>query len=230
MVRLTQLFWAISVATGAVRDRFGNKLQLRTYSSHIIEAETTVQLRNLPENKEGYAIIWTGVQDAANEVIVQGMASNVGFECSGTSEQWCVFATGNLGISFAEGQRQKFAPGFALTPGPSYKVRYKFDEKKGQIDLTLTSEDGALSTSTISMQRGKPTVWLMEELAVLSFNGEVSEHSFVNTTIVLAAPDAKFSATRPFDRGVSGEWSTTDDKTFTAPKLTVASFNFTGSG
>lgn len=125
MVRFTQLFWAISVATGAVGDRFGNKLQLRTYSSHIIEAETTVQLRNLPENKEGYAIIWTGLQDAANEVIVQGMASNVGFECGGTSEQWCVVATGNLGISFPEGQRQKYAQGFALTPGPSYKIRCK---------------------------------------------------------------------------------------------------------
>ncbi|KAH0370471.1 hypothetical protein KCU65_g2521, partial [Aureobasidium melanogenum] len=230
MVKLAQLFWAISVVTGAVADRFGNKINLRTYSTHIVDAETTVQLGNLPENKEGYAIIWTGLQDAANEVIVQGTASNVGSGCGGTSEQWCVFATGNLGIHFPEGQRRKYAPGFPLTPGPSYKIQYKFDEKKGQIDLTVTSEDGALSTSTISMQSGKPTVWMMDESALLSFNGEVSEHSFVNTTIVLAAPDAKFSTTRPFDRGVSGEWFTTDDKTFTAPKLTVASFNSTGSG
>ncbi|KAG9760575.1 hypothetical protein KCU73_g2818, partial [Aureobasidium melanogenum] len=132
MVKLSQLFWAISVATGAGADRFGNSLHL-----------------------------------------------------------------------------------------------HKFDEEKGQIDLTVTSEDGALSTSTMLMQSGKPTVWQMKESALLSFKGEVYEYSFINTTIVLAAPDAKLSKTRPFDRGVSGEWFTTDDKTFTAPKLTVAEFNFT---
>lgn len=106
-------------------------------------------------------------------------------------------------------------------------VTDKFDEEKGQIDLSMSLEGEVASNSTISMPASKPTGWLIVESALLQFTGKVHEHSFVNTTIVLAAPDPEFSRVRRIDHGVSGEWFTTDNKTFTAPKLTVAEFNFT---
>ena len=61
---------------------------------------------------------------------------------------------------------------------------------------------------------------------MLDFTGKIREHSFVNTTIVLAAPDPESSRVRRIDRGVYGEWFTTDNKTFTVPKLTVAESDF----
>lgn len=122
MVKLAQLFWTIFVATGAVADRFGNVLELRTNSSYLVEAETTVFLPELPESHEPYAIIWTALEDLEEDVLVQATGVNNGPGCGGSSEQWCIFASVNLGNSFPEEKRELFAPGFAMTPGPSYKI------------------------------------------------------------------------------------------------------------
>lgn len=55
-------------------------------------------------------------------MLVQATGVNNGPGCGGSSEQWCIFASVNLGNGFPEEKREIFAPGFAMTPGPSYKI------------------------------------------------------------------------------------------------------------
>ena len=122
MVKTTQLMWAFLTVTGAVAERFGRLLELRTNSSYIVEVETTVFLGQLPESHEHFATIWTALKDNEKDVVVWAEAVNNGPGCGGSSEQWCIFADANLESSLPEEKRLKRVPGFATTPGPSYKI------------------------------------------------------------------------------------------------------------
>jgi hypothetical protein len=79
--------------------------------------------------------------------------------------------------------------------------------------------------STLSTKSGKAIGFGTAEEAQSRFKGVVYEHSYVDTTVVLAAPDAHFASTL-VKNGATGTLVTNDNKTFKVSKITIAEHSF----
>ena len=77
----------------------------------------------------------------------------------------------------------------------------------------------------MSTKSGKAIGFGTAEEAQDQFKGVVYEHSYVNTTVVLAAADPHFAATL-VKNGATGNLITKDNKTFKVDKITIAQHSF----
>ncbi|KAG9546249.1 hypothetical protein KCU71_g16992, partial [Aureobasidium melanogenum] len=102
----------------------------------------------------------------------------------------------------------------------------KYDEASGNTTQTVSIE--GKTVSTLSTKSGKAIGFGTAEEAQNEFKGVVYEHSYVNTTVVLAAADAQFASTLG-KTGATGTLVTKDNKTFKVDKITIAEYSFPAS-
>ena len=99
----------------------------------------------------------------------------------------------------------------------------KYNEASGNTTQTVSVEGRVVST--LSTRSGKAIGFGTAEEAQNAFKGVVYEHSYVNTTVVLAAADAQFASTLG-KTGATGTLVTKDNKTFKVDKITIAEYSF----
>jgi hypothetical protein len=102
----------------------------------------------------------------------------------------------------------------------------KYDQASGTTAQSVSVEGKVVST--LSTKSGKAIGFGTAEEAQDRFKGVVYEHSYVNTTVVLAAADPHFASTL-VKNGATGNLVTKDNKTFKVNKIVIAEHNFPAS-
>jgi hypothetical protein len=102
----------------------------------------------------------------------------------------------------------------------------KYDQASGITAQTVSVEGRVVST--LSTKSGKAIGFGTAEEAQDRFKGVVYAHSYVNTTVVLAAADPHFASTLS-KNGATGNLVTKDNKTFKVDKIVIAEHNFPAS-
>ncbi|KAG9694760.1 hypothetical protein KCU95_g5172, partial [Aureobasidium melanogenum] len=193
---------AIAQDSGSENIRFGNAFSLgATTNTYIIEAETTLYPGKTQSGDTPRLALWPGMgtdESQLIQAIVLASSDAQGAECGGKPH--------------VNGEWCAFAN--------------KYDEASGNTTQTVSVE-GKIS-STLSTKSGKAIGFGTAEEAQNEFKGVVYEHSYINTTVVLAAADAHFASTLG-KTGATGNLVTKDNKTFKVDKITIAEYSFPAS-
>ncbi|CAD0091472.1 unnamed protein product [Aureobasidium vineae] len=212
---------AFAQDSGSENIRFGNAFSLGATNSYIIEAETTLYPGKTQSGDTPRLALWPGMgtdQGQLIQAIVLGSTDAQGVQCGGkphVNGQWCAFASAlQNGVQL---QGNTF---------PVDSNQDKYDQASGNTIQTVSVEDKTVSTLTT--KSGKAIGFGTAEEAQNKFKGVVYEHSYVNTTVVLAAADSQFASTL-VKNGAIGNLVTKDNKTFKVDKITIAQYSFPAS-
>ncbi|KAH0264858.1 hypothetical protein KCU91_g11790, partial [Aureobasidium melanogenum] len=193
---------AIAQDSGSENIRFGNAFSLgATTNTYIIEAETTLYPGKTQSGDTPRLALWPGMgtdESQLIQAIVLASSDAQGAECGGKPH--------------VNGEWCAFAN--------------KYDEASGNTTQTVSVEGKIVST--LSTKSGKAIGFGTAEEAQNEFKGVVYEHSYINTTVVLAAADAHFASTLG-KTGATGNLVTKDNKTFKVDKITIAEYSFPAS-
>ncbi|KAH0334464.1 hypothetical protein KCU81_g9443, partial [Aureobasidium melanogenum] len=193
---------AFAQDSGSENIRFGNAFSLgATTNTYIVEAETTLYPGKTQSGDTPRLALWPGMgtdEGQLIQAIVLASTDAQGTECGGKSH--------------VDGEWCAFAN--------------KYDEASGNTTQTVSVEGKIVST--LSTRSGKAIGFGTAEEAQNEFKGVVYEHSYVNTTVVLAAADAHFASTLG-KTGATGNLVTKDNKTFKVDKITIAEYSFPAS-
>ncbi|KAI4761849.1 hypothetical protein E4T52_12748 [Aureobasidium sp. EXF-3400] len=227
MVNRSILLSALAATvTGVVAQenvRFGNAFSLGATTSYIIEAETTLYPGKTQSGDTPRLALWPGMgtdQGQLIQAIVLGSTDAQGQNCGGkphVNGQWCVFASALQDGTQLQGNT------FAINSNQGVKIHYKYDQASGITAQTVSVDNKVVST--LSTKSGKAIGFGTAEEAQDNFKGVVYEHSYVNTTVVLAAADAHFASTL-VKNGATGNLVTKDNKTFKVDKIVIAQHSF----
>ncbi|KAI4741586.1 hypothetical protein E4T50_07990 [Aureobasidium sp. EXF-12298] len=227
MVNRSILLSALAATvTGVVAQenvRFGNAFSLGATTSYILEAETTLYPGKTQSGDTPRLALWPGMgtdQGQLIQAIVLGSTDAQGQDCGGkphVNGQWCVFASALQDGTQLQGNT------FAITSNQGVRIHYKYDQASGNTVQTVSVEGKVVST--LSTKSGKAIGFGTAEEAQDSFKGVVYEHSYVNTTVVLAAADSHFASTL-VKNGATGNLVTKDNKTFKVDKIVIAQHSF----
>ncbi|KAG9993980.1 hypothetical protein KCU78_g18656, partial [Aureobasidium melanogenum] len=204
---------AIAQDSGSENIRFGNAFSLGATTSYIVEAETTLYPGKTQSGDTPRLALWPGMGTDENQLIqaiVLASSDAQGAECGGkphVNGEWCAFA------SALQNDVQLQGDTFPVKSNQGVKI---YCNVEGKI------------VSTLSTKSGKAIGFGTAEEAQNEFKGVVYEHSYVNTTVVLAAADAQFASTLG-KTGATGSLVTKDNKTFKVDKITIAEYNFPAS-
>ncbi|KAI4737414.1 hypothetical protein E4T50_12104 [Aureobasidium sp. EXF-12298] len=211
---------AIAQDSGSENIRFGNAFSLGATTSYIVEAETTLYPGKTQSGDTPRLALWPGMGTDENQLIqaiVLASSDAQGAECGGephVNGEWCAFA------SALQNDVQLQGATFPVKSNQGY------DETSGNTTQTVSIEGKIVST--LSTKSGKAIGFGTAEEAQNEFEGVVYEHSYVNTTVVLAATDAQFASTLG-KTGATGTLVTKDNKTFKVDKITIAEYSFPAS-
>ncbi|THZ06380.1 hypothetical protein D6C93_01512 [Aureobasidium pullulans] len=217
---------AIAQDSGSENIRFGNAFSLGATNSYIIEAETTLFPGKTQSGDTPRLALWPGMGTDQNQLIqaiVLGSSDAQGEQCGDkphVSGEWCAFA------SALQDDVQLQGDTFPVKSNQGVKIHYKYDETSGNTTQTVSVEGKVVST--LSTKSGKAIGFGTAEEAQNEFKGVVYEHSYVNTTVVLAAADAQFASTLG-KTGATGNLVTKDNKTFKVDKIVIAEYSFPAS-
>ncbi|KAG9945537.1 hypothetical protein KCU85_g7166, partial [Aureobasidium melanogenum] len=193
---------AIAQDSGSENIRFGNAFSLgATTNTYIVEAETTLYPGKTQSGDTPRLALWPGMGTDEGQLIqavVLASSDAQGAECGGKPH--------------VNGEWCAFAN--------------KYDEASGNTTQTVSVEGKIVST--LSTKSGKAIGFGTAEEAQNDFKGVVYEHSYINTTVVLAAADAHFASTLG-KTGATGNLVTKDNKTFKVDKITIAEYSFPAS-
>ncbi|KAI4835365.1 hypothetical protein E4T44_08616 [Aureobasidium sp. EXF-8845] len=229
MIHLSFLLSVLATTTGVIAQsnvRFGNAFSLGATNSYIIEAETTLYPGRTQSGDAPRLALWPGMgtdQGQLIQAIVLGSTDAQGQMCGGkphVNGQWCVFA------SALQSGTQLQGATFPINSNQGVKIHYKYDQASGTTAQTVSVEGRVVST--LSTKSGKAIGFGTAEEAQDRFKGVVYAHSYVNTTVVLAAADPHFASTLS-KNGATGNLVTKDNKTFKVDKIVIAEHNFPAS-
>ncbi|KAI4724030.1 hypothetical protein E4T49_08232 [Aureobasidium sp. EXF-10728] len=206
--------------SGSENIRFGNAFSLGATNSYIIEAETTLYPGKTQSGDTPRLALWPGMgtdEGQLIQAIVLGSTDAQGAQCGGkphVNGQWCAFA------SALQNDVQLQGDTFPKTKTD------KYDQSSGNTTQTVSVE--GKTVSTLTTKSGKAIGFGTAEEAQNEFKGVVYEHSYVNTTVILAAADPQFASTL-VKNGATGSLVTKDNKTFKVDKIVIAQYSFPAS-
>ncbi|KAK0221189.1 hypothetical protein EDD85DRAFT_263663 [Armillaria nabsnona] len=212
---LVASFFALSSA-----QQFGPYYSLGATSSYIIEATTTLTPSKVPSPAADRLALWPGMGTDGGglyQSIVLAIASPES-ECSGSTGQWCAFA------SVYDGTQQSgdSVPIDANTP---VTINYKYDESTESYTQKVTVNGKVISTITTS--DGKAIGWgTAVECQDDACNGTSTTHTYKNTTIVLAAADSSFGSTLSVNLVTASELTSDDNITWTVESISVPEYSW----
>ncbi|KAI4715477.1 hypothetical protein E4T48_08349 [Aureobasidium sp. EXF-10727] len=212
--------------SGSENIRFGNAFSLGATNSYIIEAETTLYPGKTQSGDTPRLALWPGMgtdEGQLIQAIVLGSTDAQGAQCGGkphVNGQWCAFA------SALQNDVQLQGDTFPVTSNQGVKIHYKYDQASGNTTQIVSVE--GKTVSTLTTKSGKAIGFGTAEEAQNEFKGVVYEHSYINTTVVLAAADPQFASTL-VKNGATGSLVTKDNKTFKVDKIVIAQYSFPAS-
>ncbi|KAI4803583.1 hypothetical protein E4T44_10374 [Aureobasidium sp. EXF-8845] len=115
---------------------------------------------------------------------------------------------------------------YPVNSNQGVKIHHKYDRTLGTTARTVSVEGRVVST--LSTKSGRAIGFETAEEAQDQFKGVVYEHSYINTTVVLAAADPHFASTLS-KTGATGNLVTKDNKIFKVSKIVIAEHNFPAS-